>query len=72
MPEAAGESPSLLLLFTGLNPYLIQLEGRNLLPVADALRRHGIAWVRECPAGRELRGDAETVITRITPKPVEI
>ena len=72
MPERPGESPALTLLFTGIRPVELRIEGRNLMPLADALRRQAIAWIRECPPGREPTADTETVVTGMTLLSVEL
>ena len=70
-PKAPGDGPALVLRFVEADLTEVVIEGRNLLVLADHLRRHRIPWLRELPAGRIEDDPLAVVITRITIGPAE-
>jgi hypothetical protein len=64
--DGPGQGPVLMLLFAGIDPQLVRIEGKRLAKLADYLRRHVVAWVRELPTGGGFRQGDAAVITRIT------
>jgi hypothetical protein len=63
-PGRPGESPRLLLRFFGVGK--AEIEGIDVERLHGYLYLHRIAWIREVPEGRTVRGDPAVVVTRIT------
>lgn len=70
-PLTAGEGLRLVLRFVEAEVTQVELYGRNLLTLADHLRRHRVPWIRELPAGRTISDPVAVVITRMVIGPAE-
>jgi hypothetical protein len=62
-PRGPGDSPRLLLRFFGVGK--AEIEGIDVERLHGYLYLHRLAWIREVPEGRTVRGDPAVVVTRI-------
>jgi hypothetical protein len=63
-PRRPGDSPGLLLRFSGVGK--AEIEGIDVERLHGYLYLHRLAWIREVPEGRAARADCAVVVTRIT------